>query len=87
MKTVCQTLGVARSNIAARATGGSVAKILFNWEIPCSPLSSGLALKLLGQQRYRFRQRAGSNAEGAFNDAGFTTDVARQVENGRLALA
>lgn len=49
--------------------------------------SGGLGLWVLGEQRHHLSERAGSNAESAFNDAGFTTDVAGQVENRGLPLA
>ncbi len=39
--------------------------------------SRGLAYKILGEQSYRFRQRARSDAEGPFDDACFATDAPR----------
>lgn len=49
--------------------------------------SHGLAYKILGEQSYRFRQRARSDAEGPFDDACLATDLPRQIENRSLPLA
>ena len=51
------------------------------------PRSRGFCVKILREHCHNFGERAGPNAEGSFNYAGFAADVAGQVENRSLSLA
>jgi hypothetical protein len=62
--------------------GGLGSKTLFY-----SPTSSSLEINSLTDESNGLRDRTGTDAETAFDDASFTTDVLREVEDRRLALA
>jgi hypothetical protein len=46
-----------------------------------------LEINSLTDESNGLRDRTGTDAETAFDDASFTTDVLREVEDRRLALA
>ena len=49
--------------------------------------SSRLNVKFFTKDRDSFRERTGTDAEGAFHNARFAADVLGEVEDGRLTLA
>ncbi len=54
--------------------------------LPTQALSS-LELEAFTDESDGLREHTGTDAESAFDNAGFTADVLREVEDRRLALA